>query len=274
MQAPRPLPRRANDQLVRSFARWLEEWDPFVRLTARRSAVALATTEDTATRMRQLGARDVRVYPAIGMTDDEFTELSAIDDDISDGIRFVSMGRMLHWKGFDLGMEAFARAAIPKSSYWLIGDGPERERLKQLAARRGIADRVVFWGRLSRPQTLAKLAECHALVHPSLHESGGLVCLEAMAAGRPVICLDHGGPGVQVADEAGFKVEVRDRDQVVADMADAMTVLADDPKKWAEMGAAGRRHVEDAYSWRSKLTFYSQLYRQVVDSLVSPTNPS
>src|SRR2546430_4418443 len=43
--------------------------------------------------------------------------------------------------------------------------------------------------------------------HPSLHDSGGWVCLEAMAAGRPVICLDLGGPGYQVTEESGIKID-------------------------------------------------------------------
>ena len=45
------------------------------------------------------------------------------------------------------------------------------------------------------------------LIHPSLHDSGGWVCLEAMAAGRPVICLDLGGPGLQVTEKTGIKVK-------------------------------------------------------------------
>ena len=64
------------------------------------------------------------------------------------------------------------------------------------------------------------------LVHPSLHDSGGWVCLEAMAAGKPVICLDLGGPGEQVTRETGFKIPALDPDQAVKDMARAMAVLA------------------------------------------------
>jgi glycosyltransferase involved in cell wall biosynthesis len=251
-------------EFVRSFIRFLEEYDPFVRMTARRSAVSLATTEESARRMRKLGATDVQVYPAIGMTDDDLAELDGVENDLSAGARFVSLGRLLHWKGFDLGIEAFARANIPNSEFWLIGDGPERERLEQLAERCGVKDRVIFWGRLSRSATLEKLGKCYALVHPSFHESGGLVCLEAMAARRPVICLDHGGPAVQVNDEAGFKVKPGDREQVIKDMAKAMVSLSDNQDLWASMGAAGRQRVENYYSWDVKVGVYSRLYEQAV----------
>ena len=71
-----------------------------------------------------------------------------------------------------------------------MGDGRERKRLQVLAEQLGVADKVHFWGFLSRSETLQKLSEYHILVHPSLHDSGGNVCLEAMAVGRPIICLN------------------------------------------------------------------------------------
>ena len=98
----------------------------------------------------------------------------------------------MHWKGFHLGLRAFACANLPDAEYWILGDGAELNQLQILADNLGIAQRVKFWGKLSREETLNKLRDCHVLVHPSLHDSGGWVCLEAMAAGRPVICLDLG----------------------------------------------------------------------------------
>ena len=86
----------------------------------------------------------------------------------------------------------------------------------------GLEKSVKFWGLVDRSQVLGLLGQCHALIHPSLHDSGGWVCLEAMAAGRPVICLDWGGPGFQVNDETGFKIYPTSPDQVVTEMAIAM----------------------------------------------------
>jgi glycosyltransferase involved in cell wall biosynthesis len=95
-------------------------------------------------------------------------------------------------------------------------------RLQTLAQDLGIAHRVKFWGRLPREQTLAKLGDCHILVHPSLHDTGGWVCVEAMATGRPVICLNLGGPAVQVTEETGFKIEAHNPEQAVRDLAASM----------------------------------------------------
>lgn len=95
-------------------------------------------------------------------------------------------------------------------------------------------------------QALEKLAEVDVLVHPSLHDSGGYVVAEAMAAGRPVICLDLGGPALQVAEETGFKIPATTPEQVVAGMAQAMLWLARDDALRRRMGggaSAGERAV-------------------------------
>jgi glycosyltransferase involved in cell wall biosynthesis len=239
-------------EAMRSAARVAGEHDPFVRLTARRSALALATTEDTAARLRWLGAPDVRVYSESGASELELQELGRHAANEGQPARFMSIGRLLHWKGFHLGVRAFARAGIPDSEYWIAGDGPERDALQALAERLNVADRVRFFGQLDRESAFLRLAECAALVHPSLHDSGGMVCLEAMACARPVICLDLGGPGVQVTRETGFKISANDPASAVDGMAAAMRTLAHDPEARLRMGAAGRRRVEEHFRWEQK----------------------
>ena len=130
------------------------------------------------------------------------------------------------WKGFALGLKALpwhfkthGQTELKNAEYWLVGDGAEFLRLRTLSDKLGIAPNVKFWGRLSREDTMKKLAECQVLVHPSLHDSGGWVCLEAMAMGKPVICLDLGGPATQVQKNTGFKIPAHTPTQVVSDMA-------------------------------------------------------
>jgi glycosyltransferase involved in cell wall biosynthesis len=100
-------------------------------------------------------------------------------------------------------------------------------------------------------------------VHPSLHESGGWVCLEAMAAGRAVICLDHGGPGTQVTPEAGTKVPARDPESAVRGIASAMAALARDELLRRSAGAAGRSRVRALFAWDAKGEQLSALYHEL-----------
>jgi glycosyltransferase involved in cell wall biosynthesis len=184
------------------------------------------------------------------------------------------MGRLLHWKGFHLGLKAFAAAAIPQSEYWIVGDGPERANLSDLVRRFGLADRVRMWGEQTRPDALEKLATCHVLVHPSLHDSGGWVCLEAMAAGKPVLCLDLGGPAALVTDRTGIKVPAQNPQQAVSDLAKAMTALGTNPDLRHTMGEAGRERVREEYIWERKGDRLDAFYASVLGNAAASAPPS
>lgn len=252
-------------ETVRDLARWIGEQDPFVRLTAQQSVLTQATTEDTAKRLHKIGARNVQVLSQIGLSQEEIARLAQHAMPDTCPVRFISIGRLLHWKGFHLGLRAFAQADLPNNAeYWLLGDGPEQSRLQSLAKELGITSRVKFWSELPRDETLHKLGECVALIHPSLHDSGALVCLEAMAAGRPVLCLDLGGPSVQVTQETGFKIPAHTPDQVVRDLAKAMAHLVKDSDLRVRMGQAGQKRVSEIYSWETKGQSLSQLYEKIL----------
>jgi glycosyltransferase involved in cell wall biosynthesis len=247
---------------LRGAAIRLGERNPLVRLTARRARIALAMTRETAKRLTRLGCRDVRALGESALGEDEIRALSSFPYRDGAGFRLVSVGRLLHLKGYHLSLRAFARFRVrfPESTYWLIGGGPERRGLEALAQRLGVGEAVRFLGSVSRREALEKLAECDALVHPSLHDSGGWVCLESMAAGRPVICFGLGGPEMQVCDETGIKVPAVDGAQAIRDLADAMERLAADRRLRVRMGEAARKQVRECFSWNAKGERMRELY--------------
>jgi len=254
-------------ETLRDMGQSLGEIDPFVRLTVRRSARTIVATQETAARVRTLGAKRIEnIVGQTGLNKQEFAQLEKLPVGlVNPPIRFISIGRLLHWKGFHLSIRAFAQANLEKSEYWLLGDGPEQKRLKALASELGIADRVHFLGKLPREETWRKLGECHVLVHPSLHDFSPTVCLEAMAAARPVICLNLGGPANQITEETGIKVPAHDPNQAVRDLAEAMTRLAQDPKLRSQMGQAGKKRVREIYDWIVKGKFFAQLYEKILE---------
>lgn len=256
---------------LRATWRGIGENDPFAKLTAQRSAVAYATTEDTAQRIRKMGAKHVECFTESGISQADLAQLAQYPLPDGEKVRFISIARLLHWKGFHLGLRAFAAAALPNAEYWILGDGPEEDRLKQLAVELGIADQVKLFGRVPRTEVLDKLSQCSIMVHPSLHDSGGWVCLEAMATGRPVICLNLGGPAEQVSEITGIKAPATSPDAAVQAMADAMRELAADPTRRVQMGEAGKRRVEECYTWRAKGEFLSSLYEDMVAAAKKPS---
>jgi glycosyltransferase involved in cell wall biosynthesis len=249
-------------ELLRDAARALSDLNPIVRMNARRATLVLSKTEDTKRRLESLGCRKVVVCSEVGLTANEIYSLNTSPSHEGAPFRLISLGRLIHWKGFELGLNAFAqfRRQFPESDYWIVGDGPERGRLEQSARRLGVLKNLRFLGPMTRAQALEKLLECDVLVHPSLHDSGGWVCVEAMAAGRPVICLDLGGPAIQVTGETGIKVPAGTPAQVISDMARAMHQLAQDRVHRDLMGEAARKRVRECFSWDKKGEWIDRVY--------------
>ncbi|MBE9209860.1 glycosyltransferase family 4 protein [Nostoc sp. LEGE 06077] len=250
-------------EFIRNTACFIGECDPFVRLTAQRSILAWATTEDTVKRLQYLGAKNVQIYSQLGISPEELASFTDKAPSHQSIIRFISVGRLLHWKGFHLGLLAFAKANICNSEYWVVGEGSARKHLEKITQELGIDQKVKFWSSLSRDETISKIRDSQVLVHPSLHDSGGLVCLEAMSVGLPVICLNLGGPALQVTEETGFKIPANTPEQAVQDIAQAMMSLVADPKLRLRMGEAGKKRVKDVFNWEFKGLFMSQCYAEV-----------
>jgi glycosyltransferase involved in cell wall biosynthesis len=251
------------------LVRWVFEHDPFVRMDARRCRVAIAVTPQTEQKLKKLGAKNVVIYSQVGMSNSEIKELANINISkkaLNKTITFISIGSLLHLKGFHLSIEAFAKLGenVKNCQYLLIGAGPERDRLVKLAGKLNLIDKIHFLGQMPRAQVLEKLAKCDVLIHPSLHDSGAFVCSEAMAAGLPVICLDLGGPALQVTEETGFKIPAHTPEQVIRDMAKAMQTLAENPELRCKMGEAGRKRVQEHFSWEKKGEFIDRIYREVL----------
>ncbi len=259
-------------EAARYIAQRIGELDPFTRLTAQRSILAHVTTTDTAQRVQKIGAKNVQIFCESGLSQAEITRLEECGTPTNSPIRFVSIGRLIHWKGFHLAIRAFGHAKLTDAEYWVIGSGAELENLKSIAEELGITSQVKFWGKLPRQETLLRLAESHVLVHPSLHDSGGCTCLEGMAAGRPVICLDLGGPAAQITEETGIKVPGLNPEQAVEGMAEAMIRLAKDPQLRATLGRGGQKRVKDIYEWERKGQFLVNLYTELLNAKPSLVN--
>lgn len=256
-------PRQKTYETLRNIARWVGERDWFVHQTAKRSILALGTTKETAARLQLLNARNVDIVGQCGLNFQEIEQLGNLPSVPDFPFRLISIGRLLHWKGFNLGLEAFALAKLNEAEYWIVGDGPEIQRLQEQVKDLGISSQVKFWGKLSREETLKKLGECHVLVHPSLHDSGGLVCLEAMASGRPVLCLDLGGPATMVTEETGFKVAANEITETIGKLADAMTFLSKDSEVRFSMGLAAKNQVKNLYNWEAKGQLLAGIYEEI-----------
>ncbi len=177
------------------------------------------------------------------------------------GSYVASIGRVVHTKGFDLLLAAFARLPQELDRVRLVigGDGPDLPRLRTMATELGCKERVVFPGRLDRGQVCRVISDATVLVVPSLVEPFGIVVLEGWRAGVPVIATTLGGPPEFVSDGVdGLLVDPRDTDRLTHALS---RVLRD--KSYAQrIGAAG--HTRSlAFTWANVADRYARIYQEV-----------
>jgi glycogen synthase len=140
----------------------------------------------------------------------------------------VAAGRMIPKKGFDVLLEAHALSDKDKQ-LTLIGDGPDREELERLARRVGLNGEVQFKGGQQREQVLAEMAGADLVVVPSRQEPFGMVALEAMALGKPIVASRVGGlPEVLEATDSVL-VDPGEPAQLAAAIASVRATLQSEP---------------------------------------------
>jgi glycosyltransferase involved in cell wall biosynthesis len=177
-QSSLSLPARFAARTIRPILKW---WDV---ATAGRPDVLVAISNEVQDRIRQFWKRDAEViYPPV---DVDAIRVSGEDD----GFLLVA-ARLLRYRRIDLAVAAATRLG---RELVVIGDGPERERLHQMAG-----PSVRFLGRVDRATLIDHFQRCHAYVVPGI-EDFGIAPVEAMAAGKPVIGFHGGGVAETVID--------------------------------------------------------------------------
>jgi glycosyltransferase involved in cell wall biosynthesis len=194
VETPRRLLRELGwrglmEDSVRVMARRAAVRTPAVRKAQSRAAVALAQNPETAARIHTPGRLQV-LSNGLAAT----VRRPAIEGSRTRDVLFV--GRLVAWKGPMLALRAFRYVRSPDANLRFCGNGGERLRLERAAARWGLRDRVRFEGEIPQADLFQLLGRASAILQPSLHDEGGNAVAETLQFGTPLVCLDHGGPGV------------------------------------------------------------------------------
>lgn len=243
----------------RSLGQWLMRQDPFFRVGQHRARAILVCNREALERLPQEYRTKATVFPVVGVCCSDLARAAGAER-LGTPFRVVSAGRLVHWKGFGLAIEAFKaflsgdRTPVVghKPELVIVGDGPELPGLQALVRRLGLEANVRFDGWLPHDQVLARMRSSDVFLYASLRDGGGAVVVEAMAAGLPVVCLDLGGPGMHVTDDCGIKVKAECREQAVRDLAEALARLYQDREcatGWARTRASARNATTTGTAW-------------------------
>lgn len=178
------------------------------------------------------------------------------------------IGSFFAYEGLHLLLRALPKilAGTPRTRALLVGGGRQEEELKRLASELGIADKVIFAGRVPHDEVQRYYRLMDVMVYPRLSMRltelvTPLKPLEAMAQGRLVVASDVGGHRELIRNgETGMLFKAGDSDALVA----AVQALLRRPDLWPGMKAAARRFVEDERNWRSSVERYRGIYGALV----------
>jgi len=261
---PRLLPtlsfRGRLSEAIRNAGSKVIAVDPFMHATYSRAQIIACTTAETVARIPRRYHPKCVVQLAIGI---EEAELLATPCQAPALPRLLFVGRLLYWKGLHLALRALAEArpSLPGIRLTIVGSGEDRSWLEAEAQAARVTD-LLDWV-ASKPHDEMIREYCHStcLVFPSLHDSGGMVVLEALAVGLPVVCLDLGGPGTIASPECALIVPARAStpEEVVRRLAEAMIRIAMDGSLRTRLSANAVQRARQLTWDRAVENLYAQI---------------
>jgi len=184
----------------------------------------------------------------------------------SEGFVLVTIGRLIKRKAIDRLLTVLARPECRPACLVVVGDGPQLLPLQSMARQLGIADRVQFAGQVTEQHKWQLLSAADVYVSTTMHEGFGLVYLEAMAAGLPVITYDHGGQTDFLRHEqTGYLVPCGNTDALAAALVKALA----NRSQLEQMGQANR-HGSSEYGIERCAQRYEALFERVLRQRRNP----
>jgi colanic acid/amylovoran biosynthesis glycosyltransferase len=219
-------------------------------------------------RLLELGCPDELIREHhIGVDLDAFAFRERGSDIEGRPVRLLTVARLVEKKGVEYVLRAIAALPDPNLTYTILGDGPLRDELEELARSLGIAAYVAFHGSADQSMVREAMDAADLFVLPSVTASNGdqegtpTVLMEAGASGLPVISTRHAGiPEVVLDGVTGRLVTERDSGA----LAGAISDLLEAPERWMAMGRSARDHIARHYNRHLLVDQLEELYRDLV----------
>lgn len=220
---------------LRSIVRWVMQ----------SSRWCMASSTDVRDRAKAIFPREIRIdVVPLGIAAPRYRRLDRMMLGMDlDAFYCVTVGRLIPRKRLGRLLDLLARSSDPKLKLLIIGEGPEEKSLRARIEKLALAERVELLGAVPDEKKFQYLSNCDAFVSVSAHEGFGLVFLEAMACGLPVLAPVTGGQrDFLIHGKTGLAIE-SDGD----DLLRRINELFDAPEKVIEMRHFSRQHVEQYY---------------------------
>ena len=179
-----------------------------------------------------------------------------------DGKLLLAVGRLAARKGYASLLRSFSKVnkKIPGVRLVIVGRGHLKKRLEKLSRKLGIGEYVTIESSLPFDELAFLFRVSDLVVYPSYYEGQGLIPLEAMASGTPVVTVDHGPLPEMVDDTVGKLFTMGDNDS----MSSAIIEEIENPEGLVKKGIFGRKRVLEKYTYESNASDFSEIYSRIV----------
>jgi glycosyltransferase involved in cell wall biosynthesis len=243
---------------ARDVANFMIQFTPFMSSMFASAERIYVTSRETSRLMPQRFRNKAQIELAIGAEEETAPlsgGMSSSREQRGSCFRVLFAGRFVDSKGMHLGLPAFAQLVDvePDARLTIVGYGPAERRWRKRAEDLGVAANIVWLPWQDHAAMASLYADHDVLLFPSLHDAGGMVVLEAMSHGLPVVCLRLGGPAILVNESCGYVVDPAGKNipQVVREMSDALIRFSRDSTR-RPLAQAARLRCRD-FSWREKV---------------------
>lgn len=239
--------------------------NPWYRLSVKKVSRILTISEGVKIATR-FPSQTTLTIPAVG------TYPRIVEGQKASEFTILSVGRFVPLKGFDLvikGFASFLSQLPPKKRdnirLKLVGRGPEKQRLKDLAFETGYHQQIDFVDWVPQSDLNKIYQRSHIFLFPS-HEGAGMVVPEAMAFGLPVICFDNAGPGELISDDSGVRIPYTSYPKSVTAIGNALEALHGNANLREQMAHAAKRHAQINLSWKAKGNAIQNVYESILSA--------
>ena len=240
----------------RDFANSIVRFEPFLLSTFYSANKIYVTSDQTKKLLPKWVQQKCQVQLAIGSSDLEVpvVKVSTARNNV---LKLLFVGNLLYLKGVHLAIQALERyiRKNPCSGVTLtiIGSGPDKKWLESFVTSSNLKEKILWVEAIPQLQVFDYYISHDALIFPSLRDSGGLVVLEALSFGMPVICIDIGGPGQIIDETCGIKIPVFDssEDTIIDRLASSIDMF-EKKANLSEYYAVQCRSKARQFSWVSQ----------------------
>lgn len=242
---------RVKECLQRFLRRTLKYNLSFIK-RCRNSALILCKTADTYACIPAGELKKAVLFTDVAVE----TENIPVYEDMNGGqpgaLKFLGIGSLDGWRGFDVLIEAFGRAleVYPDMKLEILGRGCERKNLESLINHLHLNDRVILTGQVSPDVYHRKMREADVIINPCLREGGVTVAFDSMSVGKPLLCIDTGGYTRYFNNDHAVIIPLSSRQETIGNLKNGIVKLTD-----AETRKVMGKNAEEAagqYSWEQK----------------------